>query len=507
MLGQIISEALTLHNILIMNLGITLGIIIGAMPGLSLTFAVTVVLTLTYGMDSMAGMYLLLGTYCGGMYGGSITAILINTPGTSNAAATVFDGYPLAQQGRSGDALRCALISSTIGGIFSATVLLFLAPQVAKIVLLIGSPEYFALCVFGMLAAIGTARKNKIKGLISAMLGLLMSTVGLDQIYGSQRLMFGNYRLMGGLKVSTCMLGAYALTQVLFMAKKVYDEHHEGENQKVQFVKSRFGLRDTLKYWKTLLRSSVIGVIIGAIPGTGGATSAMFCYNEARRVSKNADNFGKGEMEGVVAAECGNNAVTGATLIPMLTLGIPGDSLTAIMLGALTMQGIVPGSQLFSSGNIWVYAIMGGLLLINLFMFFQGLLFSRAFANISRVPTIIMIPCIIAVCCMGGFAIGNTTFEVSLLIAFGLIGYLMRRFDFPIPPMTIGLVLGELFETNLRRSLVLSDGSSNIFFTRPGSLIILILSLVFAFMPEIKALLAKNKLNKQTIRGNGEETK
>lgn len=171
------------------------------------------------------------------------------------------------------------------------------------------------------------------------------------------------------------------------------------------------------------------------------------------------------------------------------------------------MQGIVPGSQLFSSGNIWVYAIMGGLLLINLFMFFQGLLFSRAFANISRVPTIIMIPCIIAVCCMGGFAIGNTTFEVSLLIAFGLIGYLMRRFDFPIPPMTIGLVLGELFETNLRRSLVLSDGSANIFFTRPGSLIILILSLVFAFMPEIKALLAKNKLNKQTIRGNGEETK
>ncbi|MBQ8080632.1 MAG: tripartite tricarboxylate transporter permease [Clostridia bacterium] len=490
MLGQIIAEAFTIHNILIMNLGIALGVIIGAMPGLSLTFAVTIVLTLTYGMDSLSGMYLLLGTYVGGMYGGSITAILINTPGTSNAAATVFDGYPLAQKGRAGDALRAALISSTIGGIFSAFVLMFLAPQVAKIVLMIGSPEYFALCVFGMLAAISTAGKNKLKGLISAMLGLLMSTVGLDQIYGSQRLMFGNYRLMGGLKVSTCMLGAYALTQVLFMAKKVYSEHKSGVAQPVPYVKSTLRIRDLLKYWKTLLRSSVIGTIIGAIPGTGGATSAMFCYNEARRASKHPEEFGQGALEGVVAAECGNNAVTGATLIPMLTLGIPGDSLTAIMLGALTMQGITPGSQLFNGENIWVYAIMGGMLIINLFMLLQGLLFSRGFANISRVPTVIMVPCIIAVCCMGGFAIGNTTFEVSLLIAFGLIGYLMRRFNFPIPPLTIGLVLGSLFETNLRRSLVLSDGSFAIFFTRPGSLIILIVAVLFAFLPEIKQLIA-----------------
>ena len=490
MLGQVFAEAFTLQHILIMNLGITLGIIIGAMPGLSLTFAVTIVLTLTYGMDSLTGMYLLLGTYVGGMYGGSITAILINTPGTSNAAATVFDGYPLAQKGRAGDALRAALISSSIGGIFSAFVLMFLAPQVAKIVLMIGSPEYFALCVFGMLAAISTAGKNKLKGLISALLGLLMSTVGLDQIYGSQRLMFGNYRLMGGLKVSTCMLGAYALTQVLFMTKKEYSARRSGEINQINYVKSTLRIRDIFKYWKTLLRSSLIGTVIGAIPGTGGATSAMFCYNEARRAAKNPDEFGHGALEGVIAAECGNNAVTGATLIPMLTLGIPGDSLTAIMLGALTMQGITPGSSLFNGENIWVYAIMGGMLIINIFMLIQGLLFSRGFANISRVPTVIMIPCIITVCCMGGFAIGNTTFEVSFLIAFGLIGYLMRRFNFPIPPLTIGLVLGSLFETNLRRSLILSNGSFSIFFTRPGCLIILIAAVAFAFLSEFKQLVA-----------------
>ncbi|MFA6844499.1 MAG: tripartite tricarboxylate transporter permease [Sphaerochaetaceae bacterium] len=478
-----------------MNIGIAAGIVMGAMPGLSLTFTITVLLTLTYGMDSMSGMYLLLGAYCGGMYGGSITAILIDTPGTSNAAATVFDGYPLAQKGRAGDALKTSLVSSTFGGLFSTMVLLFLAPQVAKVVLKIGSPEYFALCVFGMLASIGTAGKNKLKGIISAAFGLLISCVGLDSIYGSQRLMFGNFKLMGGLQVSTCMLGAYAIAQVLVMGQQVY-EGNGIEAKKVEFKKSTIRIFEILRYWKTLLRSSIIGTVIGAIPGTGGATSAMFCYNEAQRSSKNPEEFGKGCIEGVVAPECGNNAVTGATLIPMLTLGIPGDSLTAIMLGALTMQGITPGPQLFEKGSIWVYAIMGGMFIINVFMLLQGLWFSKIFANISRVPTIVMVPSIIVVCCMGGYAIGNTTFEITILIAFGILGYLMKRFDFPIPPLTIGLVLGNLFEINLRRSLILSNGNPLVFFTLPISCFILVISFLFLFLPDIKVAIAKKKVGR-----------
>ena len=480
---------------MIMNIGIAAGIVMGAMPGLSLTFTITVLLTLTYGMDSMSGMYLLLGAYCGGMYGGSITAILIDTPGTSNAAATVFDGYPLAQKGRAGDALKTSLVSSTFGGLFSTMVLLFLAPQVAKVVLKIGSPEYFALCVFGMLASIGTAGKNKLKGIISAAFGLLISCVGLDSIYGSQRLMFGNFKLMGGLQVSTCMLGAYAIAQVLVMGQQVY-EGNGIEAKKVEFKKSTIRIFEILRYWKTLLRSSIIGTVIGAIPGTGGATSAMFCYNEAQRSSKNPEEFGKGCIEGVVAPECGNNAVTGATLIPMLTLGIPGDSLTAIMLGALTMQGITPGPQLFEKGSIWVYAIMGGMFIINVFMLLQGLWFSKIFANISRVPTIVMVPSIIVVCCMGGYAIGNTTFEITILIAFGILGYLMKRFDFPIPPLTIGLVLGNLFEINLRRSLILSNGNPLVFFTLPISCFILVISFLFLFLPDIKVAIAKKKVGR-----------
>jgi putative tricarboxylic transport membrane protein len=493
MLQNALLEILSPSHLIMMNIGLMAGIIMGAMPGLSLTFTITVMLTLTYGMDSISGMYLLLGAYAGGMYGGSITAILINTPGTSNAVATVFDGYPLARQGRAGDALKCALVSSVIGGLFSAAVLFFLAPQVAKLVLKIGSPEYFALCLFGMFASVSVAGKgHTLQGVMSALIGLFISTIGIDSIFGSQRLMFGNFSLLGGVKVSTCMLGAYALSQVLVMCETVYTGKDGGGNKAV-YKKSTLPLREILKHWKTLLRSSIIGTIIGAIPGTGGATSAMFCYNEARRASKHPETYGTGEIDGVIAAECGNNAVTGATMIPMLTLGIPGDSIMAIMLGALTMQGITPGAQLFSEGSIWVYTIMGGLFIINLFLLAQGSLFIRAFANISRVPMVIMIPCIISVCMMGGFAIGNTTFEVAVLILFGIVGYLMKRFDFPIPPLTIGLVLGSLFETNLRRSLQLSNGNFSIFFTRPICCFVILLSFAMLFMPYIKELIGKYK--------------
>lgn len=493
---DVLTSIFTPENLLMMNLGVAVGILIGAMPGLSVTFGITVVLTFTYGMESLPGMFLLLGVYCGGIYGGSITAILINTPGTSNAAATVFDGYPLARSGRAGDALRTALLASTIGGLFSAFALMFLAPQIAKVVLLVASPEYFSLCVFGLLAAVSTARKNRVKGIISALVGLMISTVGMDTVYGTQRLMFGNMKLIGGISTTTVMLGTYALCQVLIMARDVYGNRGNRKTEILKLEKPTVGFKDIFKYWKTLLRSSVLGTIIGAVPGTGGATAAMLCYNEARRGSKNPDEFGTGCLEGIIAPECGNNAVTGATMIPMLTLGIPGDSVMAILLGALTMKGITPGAQLFQSGSVWVYAIMGGLFLINVFLLVQGLFFSRAFSNVSRVPMAIMVPCIVVICSMGAYAINNTTFQVSVLIVFGIVGFLMKRFNFPIPPLTIGLVLGNLFETNLRRSLLLSDGNPMIFITRPVSCAILILSLLFMFLPDIKAFMDKRKAAK-----------
>ncbi len=498
---EVLSEIFTLQNILMMNIGLFAGVIIGAMPGLSVSFAVTVLLTMTIGMNSIPGMYMLLGGYVGGMYGGSITAILINTPGTPNAAATTLDGYPLAKKGRAGDALKAALYGSVIGGLISAFALLFLAPQLAKLVEVIASPEMFAICLFGLCATISLSKDNVIKGLISALLGLMVCCVGLDPIFGTSRLLFGTRSLMAGFRSVTCMLGVYALSQVLFECNAARARGDNG-NRGFEVSKPTLRLRDLLKYWKTILRSSIIGVVVGATPGTGGAISAMMSYNEARRASKNPEKFGKGSIEGVLAPETGNNAVTGATLIPMLTMGIPGDAIMAIMLGALTMQGITPGAKLFSAGSIWVYAIMGGLIVINIFMLIQGSVFIRLFVNVSRVPENILLPCIVVLCVMGAFAISNSLIDVAVLIAFALVGFLMKKFGIPVIPFTIALVLGNLCETNLRRALMVSYGDPMILVRRPICFGILLLSAALLIYPSISRLI-KGRRSKKA----GTETK
>lgn len=496
MLLEALGQIFTVENILMMNVGMAAGIMIGAMPGLSVTFAITVLLTMTFGMDTLAGMYLLLGAYCGGMYGGSITAILLNTPGTPNAICTAWEGYPLAKKGRAGDALKTALVGSTIGGIISTLALIFFAPQLAKIVYKIASPEYFVLCIFGIAATVSTARKNMLKGFLSAILGLLLSCVGLDPLYGTSRLTFGQPSLAAGFSAVTCMLGLYALSQVLSecnAARKAGDT----TPPTFEYTKSTVKIWDLLKYWKTLIKSSIVGIVVGAIPGTGGAIASMFSYNEAQRASKHPEEFGDGSLDGILASETGNNAVTGATLIPMLTLGIPGDSCMAVLLGALTMQGIVPGAALFSGDNPWVYAVMIGLLIINIFMLLQGSLFIRAFANISKLRENIILPCVVILCACGGFAIGNNTYQVFVLIGFGLLGYVLKTFQIPVAPMTIAMVLSSLFETNLRRSMIVSYGDALVFFKRPVCILFLVITVLFLFLPQITAFFQRLKTNRK----------
>ena len=496
---EILQSIFTVNNLLMMNVGVAVGIMIGAMPGLSVAFAVTILMTMTFHMESLPAMYLMLGAYCGGLYGGSITATLINTPGTANAVCTALEGYPLARKGRAGDALKCALVASTIGGLFSCFLLMFFAPQLAKIILKIGSPEYFALCTFGIAAAIGLEGNNLnnvIKGVLSAAFGLILSCVGADPVFGTNRFSFGSYYMLSGIQVVSSMLGAYALCQVLVNCRDVYVEGDE--SLKVPPVtKATMKMRDILKHWKLILKSSVIGGIVGAVPGTGGAESAMIAYNEAKRVSKNPQEFGNGSIEGILAAEAANNATSGGAMIPMLTLGIPGDTVMAILLSALTMQGITPGANLFSSGSFWVYAVMGGLFLINLFMLLQGNLCISLFAQVSRIPQSIMTPCIVVMCVMGSFAINNNIFECFVMIVFGIIGFFMKKFGFPVTPLCIALVLGKLFETNLRRSLILSKGNPFVFFTRPISCGILILAVFILFFPIVSNMLANKKKAKE----------
>lgn len=496
MLQEVLVGIFSFENLLMMNVGLAVGIIIGALPGLNVIFAITVLMPLTFDMPSVAGMMMLLGAYCGAMYGGSITAILINTPGTPASVATAFDGYPLAQKGRAGDALKVALVGSTFGGLVSAFLLLFLAPTIAKLILNIGSPEYFSLCMFGIFAAVGIAGDgNIIKGVIGALVGLFLSTVGMDAFEGIARYTFGEAKLLAGLKEAVIMLGTYALSEVLIKSREIYVGMYKPV-PKVTFQKATIKTWDILKYKATLIKSSLIGAVIGAIPGTGGAIAAMFSYTEARRASKHPEEFGEGCIEGVLASETGNNAVTGATMIPLLTFGIPGDAAVAVLLSAMTMQGISVGTQLFTGGNPWVYIIMGGLVVVNLFMLLQGSVFIKAFANVTRVPLTIILPIVAILCTIGTFAIGNVYFDIRIMLLFGFVGYLMKRFKFPIPPLTIGLVLGKLMESNLRRSLLLSGGSFSIFFTRPFSLIILIISFASLFYPMIRSALAKRNTAK-----------
>lgn len=495
MLFDVIKTIFEPMNLLMMNVGIAAGITIGALPGLNVVFAIAVLLPLTFGMESVAGMYLLLGTYCGAVYGGSISAILINTPGTPAACATVFDGYPLAAKGRAGDALKTALIGSTFGGIVSCLALLFFAPQLAKVALHIGAPEYFCLGVFGLCTVIGLAGDKVIKGTIMAILGLLLSCVGIDSFEGCSRFMFGNMQLLAGIKPVTVMLGIFALSEVFIKSQQSFSDSSTGHS--VVFQKASIKLKEIFRYWKTLIRSSVLGIIIGAVPGTGSAISSTLAYNEAKRASKHPEEFGTGCVEGILAPECANNAITGATLIPLLTMGIPGDGAVAVLLGALTMQGITPGLSLFSDGSTWVYVIMGGLLIINIFMLLQGSVFIKGFAHITRVPLIILLPCIMTLSVVGAFAIANSPFDVLLLIAFGLFGFVMRKLDFPIAPLTISLVLGNLMETNLRRSLILSQGSPTIFFTRPISLVILLISLLSLLSPLYRSWRTNHKKAKE----------
>lgn len=492
---DIILQIIQPMHILMMFVGVTAGIIIGALPGLNVVFAIAVLLPFTFGMDSIASMYMLLGTYCGGTFGGSISAILINTPGTPSSCATMFDGYPMSEQGKAGDALKIALFSSFSGGIISCVALIFFAPQIANLATKFGAPEFFALCIFGMSAAIGIAGDKVIKGVIMASLGLLFSTVGIDSTEGVPRFIFGNMYLLSGISPVALMLGVFALSEVIVKSVDFINNSHIKKIE-IVYSKATIKVKDILKYWKTILRSSFIGVIIGAVPGTGGGISSMLSYNEAKRNSKNPEKFGKGSIEGLVAPEVGNNATTGATLIPLLTLGIPGDASVAVLIGALTMQGIVPGPSLFREGSKWVYVIMGGLFLINVIMLIQGSSFIRLFANIIKVPIEILTPAIMILCVVGAFSISLSVFNITVMIFFGILGYILRTNDFPLAPLIIALVLGNLMESNLRRSLMLSQGDPLIFFKKPISLLIILLSIFSLVYPIIKKMIDKKKNGK-----------
>lgn len=475
-IGPASSLLFTLENIIWINLGVFVGAVFAAIPGLSVILCVILFLPLTYTMTAVPGMMFLLGIYCAGGYGGSVSAILINTPGTPHAAATMLDGHPLSQQGRTKAALRIALYASTFGGIFSALMLLFLGPQVAKVAAQLGTPEYFMVCVFGLTIIAGVSGKSIIKGLISACVGLLISCIGSDPLTSYDRFTFGSTRLYLGLDLAICLIGLFALVEILSKAeKRKEDLHMDTEKMKDD---GKITKDEYKRMFRPVLMSSFIGSIIGIIPGTGASEASWFSYSQAKNLSKHPEEFGHGSVEGIAAAEAANNAVTGATLIPLLTLGIPGDGTVAIMLSALMINGLNPGLSLFTTDGDIMYAIMLGLILVNVFMFVQGKFLTTLFAKVVSIPQQILTPVIVICCFAGAYSINNSYFDVGVALVFGVIAWILRKLDMPAVPILLGMVLGKMTETNFRRALLISNGDPSIFFSSVYCIIFLIFILV-----------------------------
>lgn len=460
-IGPALGLLFTFENFFWMNVGVFIGSIFAAIPGLSVILCIILFLPFTYQMTAIPGMMFLLGIYCAGGYGGSVSAILINTPGTPHAAATMLDGHPLSQKGRTRAALKIALYASTFGGVFSALTLLFLAPQVAKVSAQLGTAEYFLVCVFGLTIIAGISGESMTKGIISACLGLFISCIGADPMTSYDRYTFGNARLYLGLDLAICLIGLFALVEILAKAeRKAGPLVLNSEKMKDDGVISG---EEKKRMLRPMLVSSIIGVIIGIIPGTGASMASWFSYDRARSMSKHKEEFGHGSVEGVAAAESANNAVTGATLIPLLTLGIPGDGCVAIMLSALMINGLNPGLSLFTTDGDIMYAIMLGLIFVNLFMLLQGKHLTKLFAKVVSIPQEILTPIIVIFCFAGAYSVNKNYFDVGVILVFAAISWVLRKLGLPTVPILLGLVLGNMTETNLRRALLLSNGSPAIF--------------------------------------------
>ena len=458
MTGIINALLYVLANLHFLIIGVAGGIIVGAIPGLSGSTGIILMLPFLIYIDPPAALIMMSGLFCGSMFGGSIVSILVSTPGTPSAAATVLDGYPLAKKGEAGKALGVALVASTLGGILSTLCLIFLAPQLAKIALKFGPPEYFALMIFGLTIMASVSSASLTKGFLSGFFGLLLSMVGLNPTLGTERFTFGVTRLLTGFSMMPVLIGLFAVSEV-FAQLELLSEGKIVQLSKKHKIGSIMPTKKEMKgLWKVILGSSVLGTIIGIIPATGGSIASFMAYNEARRFSKDPDSFGTGNLAGIAAPESANNATTGGAMIPLLTLGIPGDVVTSVMLGALMIIGVQPGPLLFSQSPQIVTDLFVGFMLAQFIMLALGYISIRASNLILRVPLGILYPTILCLCLLGAYSLGNSVYDVMLALIFGIVGYFIKKYGFSAPSIILGLILGPIAEQELSRALIISHG-------------------------------------------------
>ncbi|MAC32479.1 tripartite tricarboxylate transporter permease [Thalassospira xiamenensis] len=458
-----------------------LGLIMGSLPGLTAAMAIALLIPLTFGMGPVMGIATLLGAFCGAIAGGAVPAVLLGIPGTPSSVATTLDGFPMARNGQAGKALGIVISSSFVGGILGAVLLILLSPPIASFALRFGPAEFFSLGIFGLVIIASVSGGSMLRGLFGGLIGLFLATIGADPMTGVLRFTGGQPDLITGINLLPALIGLFAVSQVM-------QDIIESVNEKAvapitqNFTSARPPFRLLAKAWKIIASSTVIGVVVGAIPGAGGSISSFLSYEQARRMSKTPEKFGKGHHEGLIATETSNNATAGGALIPMLTLGVPGEVATAVLMGGLTIQGVRPGPALFNEQASIVYAIFIAFILANIAMFVLQLGGIRLFVRILKVPSHIMMPLILMFCVVGVFGVNGSYFELWLMFAFGVLGYFLNRFGFGTAPVILGLILGSLTESNLRRGMIVFDGDWSQFVLRPISATLLLLSLLFLGM-------------------------
>ena len=478
-------------------IGVVSGLIIGIIPGVGPSVGISLMIPVTFVMQPAAALVMMAAVYTTGVYGGSITAVLCHTPGTSASAATANDGYAMTQKGRGMEAISIVTVCSCVGGIIGAMCLIFFAPALGKISLMFSALEYFLVACFGLLVVSGLTGENRAKGIFAALVGLLLGSVGMDKIDGVARFTFGMMWLEDGLDATPILIGLFSVSQCMILADQSI--RNRGSAIIEDPVKGLQGSRWTKGNAKLLampvLRSALTGAFIGFVPAAGTSIGAWMSYSTEKRLSKHPEEFGKGSKVGIAASESANNACCGGAMIPLFTMGIPGSPVTAILYGAMIMHGLQPGGRLFTGQQaVMTYTIFLGYLLANILMGIIGLTMARQLARVCLVPNAILVPIIISISCIGTYALANSMEEVAIMLVFGLIGYLMKVYGFEPAPMVLGVVLSDILEANFRRALIMAKPKGGLLpylMTRPVSLIILAIIILSALVPTIRRMMMK----------------
>lgn len=483
--------------LLFLCLGVIIGVMIGALPGLSATMGIAIMTPITFWFSPQNGFAMLMGLWNAAIFAGGISAILVNTPGTPASITQSFDGYPLYKQGKGGLALGINVIFSAFGGIFSTLCLMLFANSIAHFTVTFGPTEYFMLALFGLSMMIAVSGSDVLKGLILGMGGILLSCIGLDPILSVKRFTFGNVSLMAGISFIPVMIGMFGIGEVMY---QIYERNRKQEEIDAKARKVNLKLGKITPNWKEMKQLSprcivaaAMATIIGAIPAAGGDISSIICWGNAKKVSKHPEEYGNGSIEGLAVSCTANNGVIGGAMTTMMTLGIPGDAVTAILIGSLTMYGMQPGIKMFTENAVFTSQIMLLMLFANLVFLIFGLLTVKASAKVLDVSQPTVWVAILILCVIGSYALNNTFFDVIVMLVAAILGFLFKIYKFPTGPFILGLLLGGMLESNLRRSLVMSHGDYSIFVTRPVSGILFIFIILTFLWPVVKGLIAKRK--------------